>query len=46
MVVYTRLPYALTTVGKGHVGATQPTVFSADETTDIGYESGTTVTPD
>ena len=25
---------------------TQPMVFSADETTDIGYESGTTVTPD
>jgi arylsulfatase A-like enzyme len=33
-------------VGKGRVGATQPMVFSADETTDIGYESGTTVTPD
>ena len=25
---------------------TQPMIFSADETTDIGYESGTTVTPD
>ena len=35
-----------TAVGRGHVGATQPMVFSADETTDIGYESGTTVTPD
>jgi arylsulfatase len=34
------------TVGKGRVGATQPMIFSADETTDIGYESGTTVTPD
>ncbi len=33
-------------VGEGRVGATQPMVFSADETTDIGYESGTTVTPD
>jgi hypothetical protein len=33
-------------VGKGRVGATQPLVFSADETTDIGYESGTPVTPD
>ena len=33
-------------VGKGRVEATQPLVFSADETTDIGYESGTTVTPD
>ncbi len=33
-------------VGRGRVGATQPMVFSADETTDIGYESGTTVTLD
>jgi arylsulfatase A-like enzyme len=33
-------------VGKGRVGATQPMIFSADETTDIGYESGTTVTPE
>ncbi len=33
-------------VGTGRVGATQPMVFSADETTDIGYESGTSVTPD
>jgi hypothetical protein len=33
-------------VGAGRVGATQPMVFSADETTDIGYESGTTVSPD
>jgi arylsulfatase len=33
-------------VGKGRVDATQPMVFSADETTDIGYESGTPVTPD
>ena len=32
--------------GSGRVGATQPMVFSADETTDIGYESGTTVTSD
>ena len=32
-------------VGRGRVEATQPMVFSADETTDIGYESGTTVTP-
>ena len=32
--------------GTGRVGATQPMMFSADETTDIGYESGTTVTPD
>jgi arylsulfatase len=33
-------------VGKGRVAATQPMVFSADETTDIGYESGTPVSPD
>ena len=32
-------------VGTGRVGATQPMVFSADETTDIGNETGTTVTP-
>jgi len=35
-----------TAVGSGRVEATQPMVFSADETTDVGYESGTTVTPD
>jgi hypothetical protein len=33
-------------VGTGRVETTQPMVFSADETTDIGYESGTTVSPD
>ncbi len=33
-------------VGKGRVDMTQAMVFSADETTDIGYESGTTVSPD
>ena len=33
-------------VGAGRVEATQPMIFSAGETTDIGYESGTTVTPD
>jgi hypothetical protein len=33
-------------VGSGRVEATQAMIFSADETTDIGYESGTTVTPD
>ncbi len=33
-------------IGAGRVDMTQPMVFSADETTDIGYESGTTVTPD
>jgi arylsulfatase len=35
-----------TAVGTGRVGATQPMIFSADETTDIGYQSGTTVTSD
>jgi arylsulfatase A-like enzyme len=35
-----------TAAGAGRIGATQPMVFSADETTDVGYESGTTVTPD
>jgi arylsulfatase len=38
--------YDGTAEGKGRVEATQPMIFSADETTDIGYESGTTVTPD
>ncbi|RXR26073.1 arylsulfatase [Oerskovia turbata] len=33
-------------VGAGRVGATQPMIFSADETTDVGYESGTPVTSD
>jgi len=33
-------------VGAGRVEATHPMIFSADETTDIGYESGTTVTSD
>jgi arylsulfatase len=33
-------------VGTGRVEATQPMIFSADETTDVGYESGTTVSPD
>jgi arylsulfatase A-like enzyme len=33
-------------VGVGRVGITQPMVFSADETTDVGYESGTSVSPD
>ncbi len=33
-------------VGTGRVEATQPMIFSADETTDIGYESGTPVSPD
>jgi arylsulfatase A-like enzyme len=33
-------------VGTGRVEMTQPMIFSADETTDIGYESGTPVSPD
>jgi arylsulfatase len=33
-------------VGAGRVAMTQAIIFSADETTDIGYESGTPVSPD
>ena len=33
-------------VGSGRVEATHPMIFSADETTDIGYESGTPVSAD
>jgi hypothetical protein len=33
-------------VGNGRVEQTQGFVFSADETTDVGYESGTSVSPD
>ena len=40
------LYYDGTPVGTGRVEATQPMIFSAAETTDIGYESGTTVTAD
>ena len=40
------LYYDGTAAGTGRVGATQPMIFSADETTDIGHETGTTVTPD
>jgi arylsulfatase len=40
------LYYDGTSVAKGRVGATQAMIFSADETTDVGYESGTSVSPD
>jgi arylsulfatase A-like enzyme len=40
------LYYDGVSVGTGRVEATQAMIFSADETTDIGYESGTSVTPD
>jgi arylsulfatase len=40
------LYYDGTAAGTGRVGATQPMVFSADETTDIGHETGTPVTAD
>ena len=33
-------------VGSGRVPMTQPMVFSMDETTDIGHDSGTPVSPD
>lgn len=34
------------TVGEGRVEATQPMMFSADETTDIGHDTATSVTDD
>jgi arylsulfatase A-like enzyme len=40
------LYYDGTAVGSGRVEATQAMIFSADETTDVGHESGTCVTPD
>ncbi|MEZ0447499.1 arylsulfatase [Cellulomonas sp. ICMP 17802] len=40
------LYYDGTAVGSGRVALTQPMIFSADETTDVGYESGTTVSTD
>jgi arylsulfatase len=33
-------------IGEGRVGLTEPITFSVDETTDVGYESGTTVAED
>ena len=33
-------------VGSGRVEQTQGFIFSADETTDVGRETGTTVSPD
>ena len=32
-----------TSVGEGRVELTQPMIFSADETTDVGRETGTSV---
>ena len=32
-----------TAVGEGRVDITQPMIFSADETTDVGRETGTSV---
>jgi len=40
------LYYDGTSVGAGRVEHTQPMIFSGDETTDIGQETGTTVSPD
>ena len=40
------LYYDGASAGTGRVGATQAMIFSADETTDVGYESGTSVSPD
>jgi len=33
-------------VGEGKVAATQPMLFSGDETCDVGNETGSTVSPD
>ena len=33
-------------VGEGRVEQTEPIIFSADETCDIGFEAGSPVTPD
>ena len=33
-------------IGEGQVASTQPLVFSADETLDVGNETGSTVSPD
>ncbi|HEX6870571.1 MAG TPA: arylsulfatase [Micromonosporaceae bacterium] len=33
-------------IGQGRVEATEPMVFSTDETTDVGLETGSVVTPD
>jgi arylsulfatase len=33
-------------VGRGHIPRTQPLIFSAEESTDIGYETGSLVVPD
>ena len=33
-------------IGEGMVGATQPMIFSGDETLDVGNETGSTVSPD
>ncbi len=35
-----------TRVGEGELPATQPLIFSADETCDVGNETGSTVTPE
>jgi len=40
------LYYDGTEVGSGRVDQTQGFIFSADETTDVGRETGTTVSPD
>jgi arylsulfatase len=40
------LYYDAEQVGQGRVDATQPFIFSADETTDVGYDAGTPVSPD
>ena len=41
-----RIYYDGEPAGEGRVEATQPFVFSADETTEVGYEAGTPVSAD
>ena len=38
--------YGRKKVGEGKVGATQPMIFSGDESLDVGNETGSTVSPD
>ena len=41
-----KLYYDGVEVAYGRVDATQPFIFSADETTDVGYDAGTPVSDD
>jgi hypothetical protein len=45
-LAFTAAYYDGAQVGEGRVEATQPFIFSADETTDVGYDAGTPVSAD